>query len=565
MIAYRRGTVVVAVVIALVILQLLVYVVSVAGARDQDLTNRRLEGARSYYAAEAVANMAIREIGRNADEDGNGTIGAVSTVGTGMTIGPGGAGAWATAATSAGVTTVTADGASVQATRTITANVQRMVAPSTLQGLFTEMWSLTTAPSVLANVPWTSAPGWATVMPNVNLSTVSGAARWPGGPTGNYGIRFSGNIVIPTTGTWSFRLSSDDGSDLWINGVRVVNNDGLHGTTAVTGSATLAAGTYTFECRFFERSGSSNVWVEWQGPGVASWTLVPTTAFTCSPSVSIPPVAVATTVGITGGSGSPVAGVDGFNSSLGVYGSGNVLSSGVLMSTNAVTSSQWMVLGNAALTVDGRVGVGGSPGTVIWVLSPATMTGTNAALTRNIGPIVQGRPLSLPASSGAYNSNSDTTISSDRRYTSFSSGGNGVITISGNISIIIDGTMTMAGTSAIVLAPNATLDLYVGDTLTLNGNSAINAASRDPKRVNLHIFNASSRDLALNSQAVLYAVVRNPFGRLYMTGTTELFGTYHGNSLFMMNNARVHADVAAIPSGGTSAGQVVLKAWTQTP
>lgn len=567
--ANRRGTVVVAVVVALVMLQLVVYAVAVGGSREQDLTTRRLEAARTYYAAESVANMAIREIARNSDEDANGTVGAVYSSLTAPAIGPGGGSAWATASTTAGVTTVTVAGVNGLATRTITANVQRVVTAAATQGLFVEMWTATTGLSALSNIPWATTASWATVMPNVNMPSQGSIARWTGGPTGRYGVRFKGNIIIPATGTWNFRISSDDGSDLWINGVRVVNNDGLHGNTARTGSATLTAGTYSFECRMFENGGSSNLWAEWRGPGVASYTLIPSSAFTCSPTVEIPPVAVGTTIGVVGGAGSPLAGIDGFNSGGGAYGGGNILSSGVLVSTNAIAAAQWSVSGNAALTVDGRVGVGGSPGSVISVAAPATMSGTNAALTRRLGPIIQGRPLILPATSGAYSSSSDMTINTDRRYSSFSSSGSATITISGNVSIVIDGALTMSGTSAFVLAPNATLNLYVGGTITLNGDAKINAASQDPTRVNIYQFNTASRDLAMNAQSKVHARVLNPFGRAVLSGTSELFGSFHGNAISITQNGRIHADVAALPTIGAgvgvpSPGQAVVKAWNQT-
>lgn len=570
----RRGTVVVAVIVALVVLQILVYAVSVAGSRDQDLTTRRLEAARSYYAAEAVVNMSLREIGRNQDEDGNGTIGTVFSSGTAPTIGTGGGSAWTTAVTSSGVTTLTASGASGLATRTITSNVQRVVTPSAVQGLFVEMWALAAGPSTLSDVPWTTAPGWVTVMPNVNLPSQGSIARWPGGPTSWYGVRLKGSIIIPTTGTWSFRTSSDDGSDLWINGVRVVNNDGLHGNTTVTGSATLTAGTYSFECRFFENSGNSNLWAEWLGPTMASWELIPTTAFTCTPTADIPPVSVATTIGISGASGSPQAGVDGYNSAGGAYGSGNVLTSGVLMSTNATSVAQWTVSGSSLVSVDGRVGPGAMASNVIQVTAPAIMNGNAGPLTTRIGPMIQGRPLMLPATSGAYSSNADITISTDRCYSSFSAAGNAVITISGRISIIIDGTLSLTGGAAFVLAPNATLDLYVGDALSLKDSSAINASSADATRVQIHMFNTASRDLTLNASSRVSAVVRNPFGRLVLGGasasTAEFFGAFQGNAMTIGQNARLHADVASLPTSGssgsgTSTGSVSVKAWAQTP
>lgn len=572
--ASRRGTVVVAVIVALVVLQILVYAVAVAGSRDQDLTVRRLEAARSYYAAEAVANMSMREIGRNLDEDANGTIGTVFSAATPPAIGPGGASAWTTAVSAAGVTTVTASAANGSATRTITSNVQRVVTASGVQGLFVEMWAMSTGLSALSNVPWATAPGWATVTPNINMPSLGSVARWPGGPASRYGVRFRGSIIIPTTGTWSFRTSSDDGSDLWINGVRVVNNDGLHGNATATGTATLTAGTYSFECRFFENTGSSNLWAEWRGPSMASWELIPTTAFKCSPSVDIPPVAVAWTIGISGASGSPQAGVDGYNSAVGAYGSGNVLTSGVLMSTNSTSWGQWIVWGSSRVTVDGRVGPGGSASSVIAVLPPAVMTGTNGALTIRTAPMLQGLPLTLPASSGAYSSNADITISTNRRYSSFSAAGNAVITVSGNTSIIVDGALSLSGQAKFVLAPNATLDLFVGGAITLTGNSAINDSSADTARVRLYMVSTAAWNLSVNSSARVCAVVRSPFGRLVLGNssgsTAEFFGAFHGSSLEISNNARLHADVAALPTsgssgGGTSSASVSVKAWAQTP
>jgi hypothetical protein len=74
----RRGTVAAAMVIALVLLQLVVAGMVMAGARDQDLTQRRVETARAFYAAEAGMNMALREIILTTDFDGDGTAGTIS-------------------------------------------------------------------------------------------------------------------------------------------------------------------------------------------------------------------------------------------------------------------------------------------------------------------------------------------------------------------------------------------------------------------------------------------------------------------------------------------------------
>lgn len=75
---HRRGAIALAMVLALLLLQLAIVAMVVGGVRRQDLTSTRINSMRSFYAAEAGINMGVRELMNNQDEDGDGTIGAVS-------------------------------------------------------------------------------------------------------------------------------------------------------------------------------------------------------------------------------------------------------------------------------------------------------------------------------------------------------------------------------------------------------------------------------------------------------------------------------------------------------
>ncbi len=75
---HRRATVAISMVIALVVVNLIIISIVIGGARDHDLTIKRVETIQAFYAAEAGMNMAIRELMNNADEDGDGAIGTVS-------------------------------------------------------------------------------------------------------------------------------------------------------------------------------------------------------------------------------------------------------------------------------------------------------------------------------------------------------------------------------------------------------------------------------------------------------------------------------------------------------
>jgi Tfp pilus assembly protein PilX len=76
-----RGSVGLAILVVLVILQLLLVGMILGGAREQDLSVQRIDTCRAFYAAEAGANMALREEMRGEDCDGDGGIGTISNDG----------------------------------------------------------------------------------------------------------------------------------------------------------------------------------------------------------------------------------------------------------------------------------------------------------------------------------------------------------------------------------------------------------------------------------------------------------------------------------------------------
>ena len=74
----RRGVAAIVMIVLLLVVDLIALGMVLGGARDQDLTVRRLETVQAFYAAEAGMNMAVREIMLDADEDGDGTTGSIS-------------------------------------------------------------------------------------------------------------------------------------------------------------------------------------------------------------------------------------------------------------------------------------------------------------------------------------------------------------------------------------------------------------------------------------------------------------------------------------------------------
>jgi alpha-L-fucosidase len=82
-----------------------------------------------------------------------------------------------------------------------------------------------------------------------------------------YGFVFNGLIKIPTDGIFTFYISSDDGSQLFINDKLLVDNDGLHGMLEKENQAPLAKGYHRIKVLFFEKSGDDDLQLQWKGAG----------------------------------------------------------------------------------------------------------------------------------------------------------------------------------------------------------------------------------------------------------------------------------------------------------
>jgi len=79
--------------------------------------------------------------------------------------------------------------------------------------------------------------------------------------------RYSGFISIPTDEVYTFALTSDDGSKLWIDGKLVVDNDGLHSSQTKTGVAPLGKGHHEIVIEWFNKTGGSDLSVKWGAVG----------------------------------------------------------------------------------------------------------------------------------------------------------------------------------------------------------------------------------------------------------------------------------------------------------
>ena len=95
-----------------------------------------------------------------------------------------------------------------------------------------------------------------------------------------------GNVNIPTAGSYTFRLTSDDGSRLIIDDTIVIDNDGVHGAEPKEGTINLTTGYHSLRLEMFERDYGQRLTLDWRPPGATSFTLVPNSALSTDAGVT---------------------------------------------------------------------------------------------------------------------------------------------------------------------------------------------------------------------------------------------------------------------------------------
>jgi hypothetical protein len=96
-----------------------------------------------------------------------------------------------------------------------------------------------------------------------------------------------GIINIPSNNTYYFGLSSDDGSDAFIDGIKVADWYGAHGDSGNLPGGNqypiiLTAGTYPVKVRLQERSGGDIVILLYSSDSGITWNIIPNNWFVSS-------------------------------------------------------------------------------------------------------------------------------------------------------------------------------------------------------------------------------------------------------------------------------------------
>lgn len=89
-----------------------------------------------------------------------------------------------------------------------------------------------------------------------------------------FGFVYEGFLIVPTDGTYTFYLDSDDGSRLTVDGKTLITYDGIHGMGQVKSKAVeLKKGRLPIKLEYFQNVFGYGLYVGWSGPDFAKRSL----------------------------------------------------------------------------------------------------------------------------------------------------------------------------------------------------------------------------------------------------------------------------------------------------
>ncbi|WP_306211097.1 family 16 glycoside hydrolase [Actinoplanes sp. RD1] len=170
--------------------------------------------------------------------------------------------------------------AAVFAATFMTAPAYAAEPPAQEPGVTLRTYDIGVAASRICELKPGQTPNVDKLMPTIDWTTADQF-----GQEDNFVTHALANLTVPGTGSYTFRLTSDDGSKLFIDDTLVIDHDGLHGAEPKDGTVTLTAGLHPLRAEFFENGGGQQLTLAWRPPGADDFAVVPTSALSTDAGV----------------------------------------------------------------------------------------------------------------------------------------------------------------------------------------------------------------------------------------------------------------------------------------
>lgn len=138
--------------------------------------------------------------------------------------------------------------------------------------------------------PFTGEPDFTGITELVNQSQPWQPGAAPISMTGNlninYSTRWSGYVIPPSTGSYSFRILVDDGARLWLDDRIMIEQWVFDNGWSQSEPVLLAAGEPSkLVMEMFQGGGGDGINLQWSGPLISGWQTIPTASLRAAPEI----------------------------------------------------------------------------------------------------------------------------------------------------------------------------------------------------------------------------------------------------------------------------------------
>jgi Tfp pilus assembly protein PilX len=186
-------------------------------------------------------------------------------------------------------------------------------------------------------------------------------------------------------------------------------------------------------------------------------------------------------------------------------------------------------------TFGGPGGIGGN--TDVKVGRGATLTGTSSNLTSAVDLSIPAAPSGLPSVGARSYSSGTTTISSSFRCTTLTITNSAIVNISGDITIVATGKVTIQKTSQLKLNSGARLTIYFSEQPAFIESAQINL-NGDPGL--LRIYYSGTRGMEIKNSVKLCATLKSPGAEVKIKDTTHFYGSLFARKLVVDQSGQIH-------------------------
>jgi hypothetical protein len=234
--------------------------------------------------------------------------------------------------------------------------------------------------------------------------------------------------------------------------------------------------------------------------------------------------------------------------------------------TNGGEGRDILLANNAKIYGDCVAGFESDPNVVIAVENNALITGTRSALAEP--KPMPALPPPLLADRGDFavpGDYSEALITESGQYSSLTLQPNSKLTISGRVTLYIDGDFTMASNSILEIAPGSEVEIIMGGGVFRQfSNTQINNLTCDPRCLAI-LGTADFRQMIWRANSAFYGVVYVPEADIDYAANADFFGSIVGNEVRISSNAEIHYDesLGKWEKYGTWLATYVVKSWQE--